>query len=158
MTSSLEKPNTKASLLSIKVTSMLAPNVSDSRLVSSRPPKPAPRTRTRGLLEVFMLPSGCLLGMTRVVPGVPLGPVPERGGVLGEDHAEEAVDHFQRVGVAHAGQRREVALQIHLGPASHRRVAVGEPRAVEGAAGQPGFDAARRIERMLDLHGEGGSV
>src|SRR5689334_15207905 len=54
MTSSFEKPKTNASLLSIRVTSIPAPNVSDRRVLSSRPPKPAPRMTTCGFFVVFI--------------------------------------------------------------------------------------------------------
>src|SRR5215831_6317957 len=47
MTSSFEKPNTNASLLSIRGMSTSSPNSSDRRVVNSRPPNPAPRTRMR---------------------------------------------------------------------------------------------------------------
>src|SRR4051794_18537792 len=47
MTSSFEKPNTNPSVLSMRVMSTSAPSSSTSVLVSSSPPKPAPRTTTR---------------------------------------------------------------------------------------------------------------
>src|SRR4029077_9662303 len=47
ITSSLEKPKTKLSVLSMSTTSTSAPNSSESRVVSSRPPNPAPSTTTR---------------------------------------------------------------------------------------------------------------
>src|SRR6266581_1668189 len=47
MTSSFENPKTKSSLLSMSTTSTSAPNSSESLVVSSRPPNPAPSTSTR---------------------------------------------------------------------------------------------------------------
>ncbi len=47
ITSSFEKPNTKPSLWSISTTSTSSPNSSDSRVVSSSPPNPAPSTTMR---------------------------------------------------------------------------------------------------------------
>ena len=47
MTSSFENPKTKPSLLSMSTTSTSSPSASDSRVVSSSPPKPAPRTTMR---------------------------------------------------------------------------------------------------------------
>src|SRR5262245_29877494 len=47
ITSSFENPKTNASDRSIRVTSTSSPSVSDSRVDSSSPPKPAPRTSTR---------------------------------------------------------------------------------------------------------------
>jgi hypothetical protein len=46
MTSSFEKPKTKASLWSMSVTSTSSATSLDSRVDSSRPPKPAPKTTT----------------------------------------------------------------------------------------------------------------
>src|SRR5271165_128106 len=47
ITSSLEKPKANPSALSMSMTSTASPSSSDSLVVSSRPPKPAPSTRTR---------------------------------------------------------------------------------------------------------------
>src|SRR4051794_33891367 len=47
MTSSFEKPKMKPSDLSMSVMSAWSPNASDSVVVSSRPPKPAPSTSIR---------------------------------------------------------------------------------------------------------------
>src|SRR5215207_5116293 len=47
MTSSFEKPKMNPSLLSTRTTSAASPNSSDSLVVSSKPPNPAPSTRTR---------------------------------------------------------------------------------------------------------------
>ena len=47
ITSSFENPNTKSSVLSMSTTSTSAPNSSDSRVVNSSPPNPAPSTTTR---------------------------------------------------------------------------------------------------------------
>ena len=47
MTSSLEKPKTKPSAWSISTISTLSPNSSESLVVSSKPPNPAPNTKTR---------------------------------------------------------------------------------------------------------------
>ena len=47
ITSSFEKPKTKPSVWSISTTSASAPNSWDSRVASSKPPKPAPRITTR---------------------------------------------------------------------------------------------------------------
>src|SRR3989442_8908459 len=44
--SSFEYPKTNASFLSIRVTSTSSPSASDNTVASSRPPKPAPRTKT----------------------------------------------------------------------------------------------------------------
>lgn len=45
--SSFAKPKTKESFLSIRVTSAASPNASESKVVSSSPPNPAPSTSTR---------------------------------------------------------------------------------------------------------------
>ena len=47
ITSSFEKPNTNPSARSISTTSTSSPSSSDNRVVSSRPPNPAPSTTTR---------------------------------------------------------------------------------------------------------------
>ena len=47
ITSSLEKPNTNDSPLSMSTMSIASPNASDRIVVNSRPPKPAPSTTTR---------------------------------------------------------------------------------------------------------------
>ena len=47
ITSSLEKPKTNASPLSMRTMSMASPKASERIVVSSRPPKPAPSTTTR---------------------------------------------------------------------------------------------------------------
>ena len=47
MTSSLENPNTNPSALSMSTTSASPPNSSESRVLSSSPPNPAPRMMTR---------------------------------------------------------------------------------------------------------------
>jgi hypothetical protein len=50
ITSSLEKPKMKWSLLSITVTSTVSPSDSDKSVESSSPPNPAPSTRILGLM------------------------------------------------------------------------------------------------------------
>ncbi len=47
ITSSFEYPKTNESLWSIIVTSISSPRASEREVASSRPPKPAPRIRTR---------------------------------------------------------------------------------------------------------------
>ncbi len=54
ITSSFEKPNTNPPALSISVMSAASPSISESRVVSSRPPNPAPSTRIR----IFVI-AGC---------------------------------------------------------------------------------------------------
>ena len=50
ITSSFEKPKTNASVLSISVTSTSSATASESMVLSSRPPNPAPRMTTRWLI------------------------------------------------------------------------------------------------------------
>src|SRR6187551_105382 len=57
-TSSFEYPKTNASLLSIRATSTSAATASDSIVASSRPPKPAPRMRTRCTRRYYSRSSG----------------------------------------------------------------------------------------------------
>src|SRR5215831_5486009 len=54
ITSSLEKPKTKASLRSISVTCTSSPSDSDSRVQSSNPPKPAPSTVIRAFIPLLL--------------------------------------------------------------------------------------------------------
>ena len=56
ITSSLEKPNTNPSAWSISTTSTSSPSSSESRVVSSKPPKPAPNTSTR-MTHSYLKPS-----------------------------------------------------------------------------------------------------
>src|SRR5262249_29767451 len=87
--SSLEKPKTNESALSISVTSISPPDASDSVVLSSRPPNPAPSTTTR-------LPIGPDLGLGRLGDDadVGLGLLPLAKGLLrlvvgdraGDDH------------------------------------------------------------------------
>ena len=56
MTSNFEKPKTNPSALSINVTSTSSPSCSDNVVDSSRPPKPAPSTKTRITCSLAVAP------------------------------------------------------------------------------------------------------
>src|SRR5262249_17188044 len=99
ITSSLEKPNTNPSAWSISTMSASSPSTSDSRVVSSRPPKPAPRTRIR---MDFCIPPGdwrqtryaCGSGRRlRDDPDVGLGLGPLAEDLLGLVVGDRAGDH-----------------------------------------------------------------